>query len=195
MGKLQDNKMSILQKVDVTFGSIMFPHVEYGLQSTRLSTRLLHELPHLKGIVLTIKRILAQNELNVCYTGKVRLMVIGGLNSYSLLLLCAAYYSIDPYFQSAGEGLLRILCFYGHHFNNMLYGIYYDGHSVYSHLLSPSRAYFPLISAVLSQSLVIQDPFCQYNNVTASLYRFNEIRACFAKTYSNLVSTSYVPSE
>jgi len=43
-----------------------------------------------------------------------------------------------------------------------------------------NRTYFPLVSPVNSQCLVVLDPFNFTNNITAGLYRFDEIRKCFS---------------
>jgi len=98
--------------------------------------------------------------------------VVGGINSYGLLLLVAAYYSLCPEVTSLGVYLARLLNFYVNYFNNMLYGIYYNGSIV---------TYHPLTMPLHYKYLVIIDPFNNQSNITASLYQFDVIRECFFK--------------
>ncbi len=104
-------------------------------------------------------------------------------------MFCAAYYSVFPRFQSAGECLLRLTDFYANYFNNMLYGIFCDGNSVY--VSFPSKrgsAFFPLASPIHYEGLVIVDPFDNRSNVTTSLCRFQDIRGCFLRVFESLTS-------
>lgn len=69
----------------------------------------------------------------------------------------------------------------------MISGICYDGYSMYIiYTFIGNRNYFALQSPASLNSLVIIDPYNQWNNVTASLYRFAEIRKCFSNTLTEI---------
>ena len=126
-----DEGVDQFQKVDVTIG-------EEGKQDSKRAlgfvTNLLATINHLKSAVLVMKKILSANNLNVPFTGinkierKMHCVIIGGLSSYSLLMMCSAYLSTyGTRIGSVGEALMHILDFYAHRFNNTFYGIYHNG--------------------------------------------------------------------
>ncbi len=112
-----------LQKVDIVFTDECYFPVENAVQATEFSKELLSQFKYLREVTLVLKKLLARMELNVPYKG--------GINSYAVLLLCAAYYAIYPEFRSPGEYLLGVLDFYAKYFNNMLYGIFFNGGCMY----------------------------------------------------------------
>ena len=122
IGKLVGSRVTNYQKLDITFNTVDTNRVEDGVNTIEFSKKLLKRMQFLKEVTLILKEVLADNGLNVPFKG--------GISSYAILLLCAAYYSIYPKFESSGECLLRVLDFYANYFNNMLYGIFYDGNVV-----------------------------------------------------------------
>jgi len=164
-----DEKQEKYCKVDITFNMPIENQVEKAIQAAELSIQLMEKCQFLREIVIFLKEKLSDSCLNIPYQG--------GISSYALLLLCAAYYSICPKFTSPGECLIRILDFYSNYFNNMLYGVYYEKGTV---------SYFTLELPIYYGCLVVNDPCNVRNNITASLYRFDAIRACFGKLLANL---------
>ncbi len=58
-------------------------------------------------------------------------MTTGGISSYSLVMMCAAFAHTYGAGHSAGEALVRTLEFYAQQFDNTVYGIYFNGFGVY----------------------------------------------------------------
>eukprot|EP01022_Parablepharisma_sp_SALTPOND_P027806 TRINITY_DN67_c0_g1_i1.p1 TRINITY_DN67_c0_g1~~TRINITY_DN67_c0_g1_i1.p1 ORF type:complete len:1062 (-),score=106.09 TRINITY_DN67_c0_g1_i1:1462-4647(-) len=178
MNKLfEGEKLENFQKVDIVASDQHYYPVERGVQTTEFSKALLKRFKFLREVTVVLKKLLAKQELNVPYKG--------GINSYAILLLSAAYYTIYPEFRTAGEYLLGILDFYAKYFNNMLYGVCFNGEDMYflNQLITYST-YFPLVSPVDHRCLVVLDPFDPSSNITAGLYRFDEIRKCFSDMLS-----------
>eukprot|EP01022_Parablepharisma_sp_SALTPOND_P008133 TRINITY_DN135259_c1_g1_i1.p1 TRINITY_DN135259_c1_g1~~TRINITY_DN135259_c1_g1_i1.p1 ORF type:complete len:926 (+),score=101.21 TRINITY_DN135259_c1_g1_i1:106-2778(+) len=185
LAKIVGEKHMNYLKVDITFNMPGEDQVERATKAADLSVKLMGKLHYLKEVVIFLKEYLADYELNIPYTGIFLKLQrrIGGISSYGLLLLTAAYYSIYPRFNSSGECLVRVLDFYANYFNNMLYGIYYDGNAV---------SYYPLTAPAYYSCLVIVDPFSPQSNITASLYRFDAIRGCFCKLLASLTSSNEI---
>ena len=49
------------------------------------------------------------------------------------------------------------------------------------------RTYFQLCSPIQQDSLVVFDPFNSANNLATNVYRYGEIRACFARVLSKIL--------
>eukprot|EP00826_Nyctotherus_ovalis_P021760 TRINITY_DN1708_c0_g1_i14.p1 TRINITY_DN1708_c0_g1~~TRINITY_DN1708_c0_g1_i14.p1 ORF type:complete len:369 (-),score=99.25 TRINITY_DN1708_c0_g1_i14:1528-2589(-) len=124
MGRLfGDAELENLQKVDVVVSNESYCAVERGVESVEVTRSLLGRFRHLKEVTVVLKKLLVKNELNIPFKG--------GINSFAVLLLCAAYYSLYPDLSSPGEYLIGIMDFYAKYFNNMLYGVFFNGDFVY----------------------------------------------------------------
>ena len=165
-------------KIDITFNINNENQVIWALNASKLSIKLINKYKYLKEATIFFKEKLSEDNLNIPFKG-INKLIIGGINSYGLLLLIVAYYSMCPTFSSAGEFVIRILDFYVNYFNNILYGIYYNGITV---------EYYPLPMPLYYKCLVILDPFNSSNNITASLHKFDDIRECFKKLLNSMIS-------
>lgn len=124
MGKLfGDAELENLQRVDVVVSNESYCAVERGVESVEVTKNLVGRFRYLKEVTVVLKKLLAKKELNIPFKG--------GINSFAVLLLCAAYYSLYPDLSSPGEYLVGIMDFYAKYFNNMLYGIFFNGDCVY----------------------------------------------------------------
>jgi len=86
--------------------------------------------PCLKDVVLLMKRFLALNNLNIAYQGKRHFILIfslGGISSYSTVLLVVAYMNAFKLQESpqltASRLLMGFLDFYCNHFDINKFGV------------------------------------------------------------------------
>jgi len=143
MAKLfSDTELENLQKVDLTLSYQYYYPVEKGMQNVEVTKLLLSRYKYLKEVTIVLKKILAKEELNIPFKG--------GINSFGVLLLSAAYYSLYPDFKSPGEYLISIIDFYAKYFNNMLYGICFNGELVYSLILLIELTIFYLYLLIIN---------------------------------------------
>ncbi len=175
--------------MDITIEDTKCEH----LKTITFVTNLLNTVPLLKTMALILKKLLDRYELNVPFTG--------GMNSYSVLMLCASF--LQTYGTSVattGEALIKLLDYYANLFNNSVYGIFYNGSIVYacsdSVLATKNhRTYYALPQRVDEESLVVIDPMNPANNLAANVYRFQDIRGCFQEVLDALMDDSGIVLE
>lgn len=115
----------------------------------------------LKTVVIILKKLLKAKNLNKPYNG--------GLGSYSLFLMAAAYFSMNPV-SNAAEGMIGFLDFYSRTFDNLNMGILFDGNQL---------QFFALESPKPQNRLVILDLMDPSSNTASCVNSYDEIRNCF----------------
>lgn len=161
-----------------------------GLGTTERTNILLAAHPPLKALVLVLKYLLWQNNLNEPFSG--------GLGSYPLVILVASYLQCRKRTQllegcctnrndaTLGSMLLEILFLFGTKFDFQHYGISLSGGGQWAH---KSRLGFPY------DFLVLVDPENSQNNVGLSCFNFFAVIELFKKTYYTLVANEASCSE
>jgi DNA polymerase sigma len=91
----------------------------------------IHQHKHLKPILILLKKLLTKHQLNIPYHGNLAfpesLIILGGLNSYSLVLMCVSFFNSHPQYQILGENLIYFLKYYGSEYDFSEFAIFYDG--------------------------------------------------------------------
>lgn len=136
--------------------------VNQGIQCIRLIQELIERHPTLKPIVLVLKKILQTYNLNQPY--------LGGLNSYSLVLMTSTFLAHCGEVDSMSKNLSEVLHYFGSYFD-------------------PQTTYiedFKLLSAgpgVLSDPMTVWDPLNKLNNITRSAFRIKDIQQIFKNAF------------
>jgi DNA polymerase sigma len=107
----------------------------------------------LKPIVLFLKKLLQNNNLNQPYHG--------GLNSYSLILMTSAFLSKFSQVQSVSKNLVELLRYFGYFFDPEI-------------IIVDNQDFIPQVCSLVDPMTVI-DPLNKINNTTRSAFRIKEI--------------------
>jgi non-canonical poly(A) RNA polymerase PAPD5/7 len=103
-------------KIDITLGTNSWSSpVSRGLCSTEVALDIMARNKNCREVVLILKGLLISKGLNEPYTG--------GLSSYGLLLLTAAYIRHNPFMNSITKCLEGVMEFYGRVFDHKTVGI------------------------------------------------------------------------
>lgn len=109
------------------FGGPPPPKTHLGLASCALLKDYVRSYPHLKEVVILLKRFLTVNNLNQSYLGKIFSNFVGGISSYSAVLLVVAYMNYFELQQSArltpSRLLMGFLDFYSNCFDPRQFGV------------------------------------------------------------------------
>lgn len=101
--------------IDITFEDssqsqqFSYTRVNHGISCINQTKQLCMDFPTLKPIVLVLKKILLVHNLNQPY--------LGGLNSYSLVLMTSAFLNHCAGVESMSKNLREILNYYGSYFD------------------------------------------------------------------------------
>jgi DNA polymerase sigma len=92
-----------------------------GLESCHLVQSYIRSYPHLREVAMIMKKFMSEFEYNHPYNGKLNVLyLIGGISSYSLVLMMVAYYrqfQPQPALSSPSRILLGFLEFYGQRYS------------------------------------------------------------------------------
>jgi len=163
-------------KIDITFNTINAPKSAAYIQS------LLATNPAIKILVMTLKQFLLQRDANEVYHG--------GISSYALLLMVAAFIKSIPYELSAGKnhiGKLLVLFL-------EFYGVRYD-YSKYAISLRSETGFIEKSKLVklcgesgsTTSPLCIEDPLQETNDVGRSSFGVITIKNYFEAAYISLM--------
>jgi hypothetical protein len=130
-------------------------------------------------LVLLLKKLLIINELNISFYGILKWQIyrklLGGLCSYVLILMVAAFLRICPDCTSIGHSFLEILRYYSNDFD-------------YETMFIDRGEVIVLMSSEYQKldNLFVVDPFRVGVNSARNLTRFNEIKELFNKSYMKI---------
>ena len=112
------------------------------------------KFPDLKPIVITIKKLLQNHNLNQPY--------YGGISSYSLVLMASTFLNTcaDKSSNSMGKNLREMLNYYGNYFQPKI------------NALNGEKFFFP---DLCDDPMTVIDPLNPSNNTTRTAYRIGEI--------------------
>ncbi|ELP89279.1 PAP-associated domain containing protein, putative [Entamoeba invadens IP1] len=152
-----------LLDLDTTISIDLSINCEGGIDSSALTHSLLTSSQFTQEIALFVKYLVFQNNLNEPYHG--------GIGSYAIVLLTATFLKFYPQ-HSLGRALVEFLNFYGNIFKMGKTGVSYQ------------HGFFSLVEKNLFEedSLVIEDPCDEGNNVGRSSFKFNAVQFLFKKT-------------
>jgi len=139
--------------------------VNSGVACIQYVKELQMQMKDLKPIVLIIKKLLQNYNLNHTYTG--------GLNSYSLVLMVATFLRLFPGVDSMSKNLIEIFKFYGK---------YLDYRTTYIQDLQLLKSHL----GCEFDSMMIMDPLNSTNNVAKGAYRIADILKIFRHSYDVL---------
>lgn len=112
---------------NMEYGGPPQPKTHLGLASCALLTDYVQTYPYLREVAILLKRFLAVNNLNQSYLGKILSDLVGGISSYSAVLLIVAYMNYFKLQQSPNltpsRLLMGFLDFYSTCFDARLYGV------------------------------------------------------------------------
>ena len=153
----------------------------FGLKTVELVKSYMKTYPVLEPIILALKTLLANGNLNNPYTG--------GLSSYGLILMVVSfiqskienqkYNSESP--TILGETFLNILGYYGilFDFNKFIIITY----PVNNDKMNENDKEFPYPFGSNSHELIIVDPLNRLNNVAKSTFQYMNIKMAFMIAY------------
>ncbi|ESN96028.1 hypothetical protein HELRODRAFT_163054 [Helobdella robusta] len=162
--KLMDRQTDV--KVDIGF------NIDNATKSAIFITASLNQWTPMKSLLLVLKQLLIDKDLNEVYSG--------GISSYSLTLLILYYLeltihpnSVTSKSLSPAALLLDFLEYFAYRFDYRTFGI---GVSPCCLLHKP----------FVSDALVIRDPLCPSNDVARGSYRFSCVQSAFKEAYNKL---------
>ncbi|KFM69393.1 DNA polymerase sigma, partial [Stegodyphus mimosarum] len=167
--KLTDAKTDT--KIDISF------NMNNGVKSANLIRDFMHTYPVLPKLVLVLKQFLLQRDLNEVF--------MGGISSYSLILLTISFLQHLKNFSENNLGSLLIMFFelYGRHFNYRNTGISIKNGGAYfmkdEYLNSMTDGNRPSI-------LCIEDPLLPGNDIGRSSYGALNVKTAFEYAYKVL---------
>lgn len=149
------------------------PKTHLGLASCQLLKEYVASYPHLKKVAVLLKHFLSVNSLNNAY--------LGGISSYSAVLLIVAYMNNFQLYKSPSltpsRLLMGFLDFYSNCFDPSFYGVN-----------TVNKMSFYRLPQVNQQQFVIQDPVNPANNTARNSFRTSEILAHFRAAFFSLKS-------
>ncbi len=119
---IQDSLMGF----GMEFGGPAPPKTHLGLASCALLKDYVRTYPHLREVAILLKRFLTVNNLNQSYLGKTLSNLVGGISSYSAVLLVVAYiknYDLQSQHMTPSRLLMGFLEFYSNCFDPRHYGV------------------------------------------------------------------------
>lgn len=159
-------------KIDITiYDAIHYPFISCGIIFTDWVIQKMQFKPVLQPITLLAKRLLYNHNLNVLFHG-IFMLTIGGMSSYTLILLISAFLNVCPQFQTVGEYFMAFLQYYGWTFE-------------YSRLAIAEGELFIYKDAEWDELLVI-DLFKPDTNAAGGVTKFEEIRQLMQTTYKEI---------
>jgi len=153
----------------------------FGLKTVELVKSYMKTYPVLEPIILALKTLLANGNLNNPYTG--------GLSSYGLILMVVSYIQSKIENQKYNSDSPTIL---GETFLNVLshYGILFDfnkfiiiTYPVNNDVMYDNEKEFGYHLATNSHELIIVDPLNKQNNVAKSTFQYMNIKMAFMIAY------------
>ena len=118
---------------------------------------------NLKPIVLVLKKLLQNHNLNQPY--------LGGLNSYSLVLMTSAFLTRFKEVESMSKNLTELLNYFGSYFDPQ------------TTMIVDQRF---VAVAPMVEPMTVTDPLNKQNNTTRSAFRIKDIQDVFKRAYKFL---------
>ena len=153
----------------------------FGLKTVELVKSYMKTYPVLEPIILALKTLLANGNLNNPYTG--------GLSSYGLILMVVSYIQSKIENQKynsesptiLGETFLNVLSYYGilFDFNKFIIITY----PVNNDVMYENEKEFGYHLATNNHELIIVDPLNKQNNVAKSTFQYMNIKMAFMIAY------------
>lgn len=167
--KLTDRETQV--KVDISF------NMQSGVQSAELIKSYKKKYPPLSKLVLVLKQFLLQRDLNEVF--------IGGISSYSLILMCISFLQLHPrqnFTESSNLGilLLEFLELYGRKFNYMKTGISIKNGGRY---MPKEELQREMVDGHRPSLLCIEDPLTPGNDIGRSSYGALQVKQAFEYAY------------
>lgn len=167
--KLTDRETQV--KVDISF------NMQSGVQSAELIKSYKKEYPPLSKLVLVLKQFLLQRDLNEVF--------IGGISSYSLILMCISFLQLHPrqnFTENSNLGilLLEFLELYGRKFNYMKTGISIKNGGRY---MPKEELQREMVDGHRPSLLCIEDPLTPGNDIGRSSYGALQVKQAFEYAY------------
>jgi hypothetical protein len=108
--------------------------------------------------------------------------MIGGVGSYTLLLLVSGYLNMCPQHETAAHCLLDVMRYYGHIFDHTCTMVTTD-----CIVMLPNSQPLDYSCTGYSSRLYVSDPLKPEFNAAANVTRFADIRSCLAAAYDSLI--------
>uniref|UniRef100_A0A336MD45 polynucleotide adenylyltransferase n=1 Tax=Culicoides sonorensis TaxID=179676 RepID=A0A336MD45_CULSO len=167
--KLTDRETQV--KVDISF------NMQSGVQSAELIKKYKKQYPPLSKLVLVLKQFLLQRDLNEVF--------IGGISSYSLILMCISFLQLHPrqnFTDNSNLGilLLEFLELYGRKFNYMKTGISIKNGGRY---MPKEELQREMVDGHRPSLLCIEDPLTPGNDIGRSSYGALQVKQAFEYAY------------
>lgn len=143
-----------------------------GIRSTEYVLTKTSEFPLLRPTCIVLKKILNSYGLNKPY--------LGGMSSFTLLLMVTAFLHLNPFFQSPSQCLTSFLKYYGEIFDHKRMTIMGE-HIV--ELYESSQCPAGLENVPFSVSSPLQPEI----NIAYNVTRFEEIKTCFLEVYKKIM--------
>jgi hypothetical protein len=151
---------SAQQMVDVETAEGGITRVNLGIQCISYIQKLCMEFQDLKPIVIVLKKLLQNSNLNSPYHG--------GLSSYSLVLMASTFLYTNNAF-SMGKNLVEFLNYYGNYFNPQVTGCSGEDY---------------ILTLGNTDPIIVLDPLNPNNNTTRNAFRIGEIQQLFKKAHA-----------
>ncbi|CDW72233.1 UNKNOWN [Stylonychia lemnae] len=140
--------------------------VNLGIQCIQYIQDLCYQQPFLKPIVLFMKKLLQNSNLNQPF--------YGGINSYSLVLMVSAFLNKFGNYSTPSQSLFEFLRYFGY---------YFDAETVMIDNQDFIKTMCPMIDP-----MTILDPLNKANNTTRSAFRIREIQEVFKRVFEYMNS-------
>jgi len=149
-----------------------------GIRSTEYILIKSTELPLLRPICIVLKKILDSYDLNKPY--------LGGMSSFTLLLMTIAFFRLNPFFQSPSQCLTSFLKYYGEIFDYKRMSIIGEQIvELYENKQFHNNNQYPV--GLENASLSVSSPLQPEINIAYNVTRFEEIRVCFLDVYKKII--------
>ncbi|KAI0005940.1 hypothetical protein BJV74DRAFT_760958 [Russula compacta] len=159
---------------------------ENGIESGKVVSGFLSEMPALRALVLIAKAFLSQRSMNEVFSG--------GLGSYSIVCLAVSFLQMHPKIRRGEIDPLRNLGVLVMEFFEF-YGLYFNHHEVGISLLD-GGTYFNKVQRGwmdYKQSLLsIEDPADITNDISKGSYNIVRVRQTFAGAHGIMTAAAYM---